>query len=70
MNGASSTSAHSTVVGTFNYLAAPVEPSLYRNGKVFTRRDRDGSDADWVGVDAVLPTLHSAFDAAEGRVNR
>lgn len=51
MNGASSTSAHSTVVGAFNYLTAPVEPSLYRNGKVLTRRDRDGSDADWIGVD-------------------
>ena len=51
MNGASYPSAHSTVVGAFNYLTAPVEPSLFRNGKVLTRRDRDGSDADWVGVD-------------------
>lgn len=51
MNGASSTSAHSTVVGAFNYLTASVEPSLYRNGKVFTRRDRDGSDTERVGVD-------------------
>ncbi len=38
-------------MGSFSYMAASTEPSLYRNGKVFTRRDRDGSDAGWVGVD-------------------
>ncbi|MBT7757064.1 MAG: hypothetical protein HN732_07030, partial [Rhodospirillaceae bacterium] len=27
------------------------EPSIYRNGKVLTRRDKDGSDAGWDGVD-------------------
>jgi hypothetical protein len=37
--------------GVFNYLKGSVEHSLYRNGKVFTRRDRDGSDATWEGVD-------------------
>ena len=37
--------------GSFQYLAAAVEPSLYRNGKVFTQRNRDGSDAGWEGVD-------------------
>ena len=38
-------------MGSFSYMAASAEPSLYRNGKVFTRRDRDGSDAGWEGVD-------------------
>ena len=37
--------------GSFRYMKASVESSLYRNGKVLTRRDRDGSDSDRVGVD-------------------
>lgn len=37
--------------GEFTYLAASVEPSLYRNGKVFTRRDGSGNDNRWVGAD-------------------
>ncbi len=37
--------------GSFNYLHASVRPSLFRNGKVLTRRDRDGSDAKWEGVE-------------------
>ncbi len=37
--------------GSFNYLRGSVEHSLYRNGKVLTRRDLDGSDDDWKGVD-------------------
>ncbi len=42
---------HTPATGRFNYLRASVEPSLYRNGKVLTRRDRDGSDDEWIGVD-------------------
>ena len=38
-------------LGTFRYLRPSVESSLYRNGKVLTRRDRDGSDSGRVGVD-------------------
>ena len=38
-------------IGSFSYLTASVEHSLYRNGKVLTRRDREGSDAEWKGVD-------------------
>ena len=38
-------------IGSFNYLIASVQNSLYRNGRVFTRRDADGSDANWEGVD-------------------
>ncbi len=37
--------------GTFRYLKPSVASSLYRNGKVFTRRDQDGSDSAFVGVD-------------------
>ena len=37
--------------GIFNYLESAVESSLYRNGKVLTRRDADGSDAGTQGVD-------------------
>lgn len=36
--------------GTVTYLAQSVDSSLYRNGKVFTRRDRDGSDDGYHGV--------------------
>lgn len=43
--------AETARTGVFKYLTASVEHSLYRNGKVFTRRDRDGSDARWEGVD-------------------
>ncbi len=38
-------------VGTFRYLQPSVASSLYRNGRVFTRRDRSGSDSTFVGVD-------------------
>ena len=37
-------------VGVLNYLAESVKSSLYRNGEVLTRRDRDGSDAGTEGV--------------------
>jgi len=38
-------------IGSFRYMDTSVEPSLHRNGKVLTRRDRDGSDGGWEGVD-------------------
>ena len=38
-------------LGTFRYMQSSVESSLYRNGKVLTRRDCDGSDSGRVGVD-------------------
>ncbi|MEQ8663487.1 MAG: CmcJ/NvfI family oxidoreductase, partial [Gammaproteobacteria bacterium] len=37
--------------GTFHYLADATVPSLYRNGRVLTRRDADGSDGGSVGVE-------------------
>lgn len=36
--------------GLFRYLDGAAESSLYRNGKVLTRRDADGSDAGSVGM--------------------
>ena len=38
-------------LGAFRYMAPAAESSLYRNGKVLTRRDRDGSDSGFVGID-------------------
>ncbi len=38
-------------IGAFNYLATSVENSLYRNGKVMTRRDGSGNDSPWQGAD-------------------
>ena len=35
---------------TIPYLSASAQHSLYRNGKLLTRRDRDGSDDAWVGA--------------------
>jgi len=37
--------------GTFQYMTPAAEPSLWRNGKVLARRDRDGSDAGREGID-------------------
>ena len=51
MNDALSTSrSRQSTLGEFNYLQACVESSLFRNGKVLTRRDADGSDAGMQGV--------------------
>ena len=53
-------------MGSFNYLASSVEPSLYRNGRVLTRRDRDGSDSGSEGVviERVSVPVHDARPAA------
>jgi hypothetical protein len=40
----------SSRAGKFHYLQPEVESSLFRNGKVFTRRDADGSDGGREGV--------------------
>ncbi|MGI9432037.1 MAG: CmcJ/NvfI family oxidoreductase [Myxococcota bacterium] len=39
------------VVGSFNYLRASVAPSLFRNGRLLTRRDGDGNDGGTEGLD-------------------
>ncbi len=51
MSLASHALAGDTRIGEFTYLSESVEPSLYRNGKVFTRRDGSGNDNRWVGAD-------------------
>ncbi len=38
-------------MGAFNYMIPSTQSSLYRNGKVLTRRDASGSDGSWEGVD-------------------
>ncbi len=47
---ASDAETETVKIGSFSYMTAASRPSLFRNGKVLTRRDRDGSDADWDGV--------------------
>lgn len=51
MSLASQTQIDERRIGEFTYLAASVENSLFRNGKVFTRRDGSGNDNSWVGAD-------------------
>ncbi|MFT5176904.1 MAG: hypothetical protein ACI8W7_005104, partial [Gammaproteobacteria bacterium] len=59
-------SAHATnasvQTGTVRYLHQGAAHSLYRNGQVLTRRDRDGNDAGTEGMifDAQQITAHNA----------
>ena len=46
-----------TRYGSFNFLDESATPSLYRNGKVLTRRDPDGSDGGTEGVNREKHTL-------------
>lgn len=50
MNSAAQVEVIEGTSGYLDYLDPVVESSLYRNGKVLTRRDKDGSDAGWEGV--------------------
>ena len=50
MPGATRLPINEGTLGYLNYLDAAAHPSLYRNGKVLTRRDPDGSDAGTEGV--------------------
>lgn len=54
--------ASQTRTGTFNYLDQQVRSSLFRNGRVLTRRDRDGNDAGRDGVDMAASKM-SVVDA-------
>ena len=51
------------VIGTLNYLASSIAPSLFRNGSVLTRRDVNGTDDGGKGV--VVNTL--PMEIMEGR---
>jgi hypothetical protein len=62
MNGTKQLLADRTTLGELNYLDAAAQPSLYRNGKVLIRRDRDGSDAGSLGLnrEKYAMTVHNA----------
>ncbi|MDJ0927897.1 MAG: CmcJ/NvfI family oxidoreductase [Gammaproteobacteria bacterium] len=45
------------VTGTFNYLDESIESSLYRNGKVYLRRDTDGNDRGMHGLKNVKKSM-------------
>ena len=51
MSASAEMSAGADRAGQFKYMEASSTPSLHRNGKVFTRRDRVGTDDGWNGVD-------------------
>jgi hypothetical protein len=45
------------VTGSFNYLDDSTESSLYRNGKVYLRRDTDGNDRGMHGLNNVRQSM-------------
>ena len=51
MDSNSDTADNAVRKGSFKYLKTSVSHSLYRNGKVLTRRDGNGNDRAWEGVD-------------------
>ena len=55
-------SLKSTHAGAFNYLDETTQPSLFRNGRVLTRRDKDGSDggSEGVNVKSYTVDVHNA----------
>jgi len=68
---AAQTATAADTTGVFHYLDASVASSLYRNGKVKTRRDPDGSDGDDEGVLLVAREMQvhdaRALDGADRR---
>ena len=67
MNVAQQPQTDAVRTGAVTYLAASVETSLYRNGKVFVHRNTEGNDTPWVGadVDKRQMTIHDARGLAE-----
>ena len=51
MSSTSQAPAGGARTGAFTYMAASVTSSLYRNGRVFTRRDSGGNDCGTTGLD-------------------
>ena len=51
------TAAVGAVTGSFNYLDDSTESSLYRNGKVYLRRDTDGNDRGMHGLNNVRQSM-------------
>ena len=64
MSLASHEPAGTARIGEFTYLSASTEASLYRNGRVFTRRDGSGNDGVWEGAD-LTPCRMPIEDARE-----
>ena len=54
-HGAGSVEGPAWTSGLVSYMTPQSESSLHRNGKVFTRRDRDGNDAGYEGVVTEAP---------------
>ena len=67
MNVAKQAQTDAVRTGAVTYLAASVETSLYRNGKVFVHRNTEGTDTPWVGadVDKRQMPIHDARGLAE-----
>ncbi len=67
MNVAKQAQTDAVRTGAVTYLAASVETSLYRNGKVFVHRNTEGNDTPWVGadVDKRQMPIHDARGLAE-----
>ncbi len=67
MNVAKQAQTDAVRTGAVTYLAASVETSLYRNGKVFVHRNTEGTDTPWVGadVDKRQMPIHDARALAE-----
>ena len=67
MNVAQQSQTDAVCTGAVTYLAASVETSLYRNGKVFVERNTDGNDTPWVGADTDKRqvSIQDARDLAE-----
>ena len=67
MNVAKQAQTDAVRTGTVTYLAASVETSLYRNGKVLVRRDSEGNDTPWEGTerDKRQVLIHDARGLAE-----
>lgn len=63
-NNARSVQTNTGTTGTVKYLAASVQPSLYRNGAVLTRRDADGSDGGTQGM-VLAPGVVNVTNARE-----
>ena len=45
------------VTGSFNYLDDSTESTLFRNGKVYLRRDTDGNDRGMHGLNNVKKSM-------------
>ena len=52
--------------GLFNFMDDTVQPSLFRNGEVLTKRDPDGNDFGTVGLSLTEKRLEVSNCSAQG----